>query len=307
MVITITRKFRCYTPRLDDHPLGGSNEKRDVGHQVHVGIDRIQIAGDFKKKGLPNFAGFELHSDRFLRKTMPIRAWRRLARYEDANSGAEIRLQHQVDCSWLPAMKATVIAGCAQTLTWEIVQNVFSAFQGARITLLELPFDFPFRLKVDRDFVLRHGIFGKSRRRPVRFSTLYYGSRESDKLIRAYHKPEVSAFRIEFEFHASWLLRNNLTQPTDLLRLPTALKPYLNFSEVDWSRLENYLLVAKSRKDAMRILREARGRSADIHELLLYLREKKILNTHRLIRPLSINKEIFDAANDWARNWTRHV
>jgi len=281
--------------------------KLNARDQIRVGIDRIQIAGDFKKKGeLPDFDGFEKLSDRFVRSVTPIKTWERVARYEHGETGSQLFILYRTNLPSLPDMKATLIAPNGRFLSWNAVDGVRRELAEARLVLIELALDFPPKCGIDRDFILKHGVFGKAHRRPVSLPTIYFGGRRSDKLIRCYFKAEVVAFRVEFQLHASWLTQRNLTQLQNLPDLPMHLAPYLNFSRIDWTLLRNHL-EATQPENASRVLRDARARSRDILRTLSYLTSEKIFNRHRYLQSLSINRDAMKAVKHWAREWVLHV
>ena len=129
----------------------------------------------------------------------------------------------------------------------------------------------------------------------------YYGSRKSAKLIRIYEKEELNVFRIEGEFHSSFLRRHRIDEEQDLVDVARDFYPaHICFVEMDWKRLARYLKKKEGREKGDATLREAQKRASSIRRVTRYLRRKGVSNVHRFYVPLEINKDVERALEDWA-------
>ena len=129
----------------------------------------------------------------------------------------------------------------------------------------------------------------------------YYGSRKSAKLIRYYFKKELGVFRVEGEFHSSFLRNHQVADEQDLVDVARAFYPqHLRFVEMDWQKLEQYLRKKHGKDAGKAILRRAQGRAASIQRVTRYLRRKDVTNVHRFYVPLAINKQVRRALEEWA-------
>jgi hypothetical protein len=129
----------------------------------------------------------------------------------------------------------------------------------------------------------------------------YYGSRKSAKLIRFYEKKEVNAFRVEGEFHSSFLRRHRIDDEQDLVDVARAFYPaHIRFVTIDWRKLARYLRKKNGKEEGRRILRKAQKRAASIRRVTRYLRRKGVTNVHRFYLPLEINNDVERALEDWA-------
>jgi hypothetical protein len=132
---------------------------------------------------------------------------------------------------------------------------------------------------------------------------LYYGGRKTDKLVRCYWKKELGVFRVELELHRG-LLRD-ISTLNDFLYLPDVVYPkHLQFVELDWGRLEQYLN-GKAGDKGSRIIAGARRRSASLRRVRRYLDKHGVVNVHRFLVPLPINEKVSRALDRWARQFKK--
>jgi hypothetical protein len=131
---------------------------------------------------------------------------------------------------------------------------------------------------------------------------LRWGNRKSDKLVRAYEKPEVGAYRIELEFHPRLLRREQILTLDDLDDLADLICPqHFQFVEVDWQRLQRQL--KKLGSLGKYVLAGAQKRANSLSRVRRFLRRKGIVNFHRFLVPLPINSEVNRALGKWARTF----
>jgi hypothetical protein len=178
-----------------------------------------------------------------------------------------------------------------------------------RFLLVELALDFKPESGVNRTFVKKHGLFGKSRRRLDRGGPgqLRYGSRKSGKLIRCYWKEQVKAFRVELELHSRLLgkARNpredknyNYAQVPNKI-LPHHCRKHVRFVRVRWQALQRYL-ERRSGQDSAAVLQQARAKACvSLQSVTAFLRRKQVNNVHRFLAPMRINEAIGAALTKW--------
>ncbi len=265
-------------------------------------LDRLKlIITRFERRRvrkLPQIPGFQIKADHFVRSQTSVTTYRRVRRLENPKSGTKAYLQYWPTHGWLDPLKITVV-GCDKTgIPWPDLRTISQAFGDLpRITMVELALDFSPASGVDRHFLLAHARFGKS---VVNKTNLYpgvlrYGTRKSARMVRAYAKRAVNAYRVELELHARWLC---LPQSVYLLgNLPLGERD-IQFVELDWPALESH--VRRCRPGASKILFEARRRAGSLHRVLEYLRHTAgVNNPHRFLRRMLINEEIMCALNEW--------
>jgi hypothetical protein len=270
-----------------------------------IKIDRLQC---FAHGSVPaSILGFTLLHDRFVRVQTKsgFVAYGRVREYVNFITDARLFLQYQPRRPGLPPIKITLISDDHGILTRREIEDVLEPFTTYRFLLLETTLDFYPHSGIDRDFVRRHAVFGKSRRK---ISRLYphsdlYGCRKADKLVRSYRKDEVNAFRVEIELHSAWLRRYGILTLDDLRKLPGALFPnHIRFVEMDWGALSSYL--SARRLNSSFIVEQAKSRSESIHALLGFLRNSiGVPNTHRFLRTVSPSQKIFQSLRNWSRKF----
>jgi hypothetical protein len=129
---------------------------------------------------------------------------------------------------------------------------------------------------------------------------LYYGGRKTAKLVRCYQKKVLGVFRVELELH-SRLLRDILTLD-DFPNLPDIVYPkHLQFVEIDWGQLEQYL--NRLGDDGCRLIAGARRRAASLRRVRRYLGRNGVVNVHRFLVPLALNDKVNRALERWARHF----
>ena len=187
----------------------------------------------------------------------------------------------------------------------------------AWLVLVELAIDFSPELGIDRTFVSRHGLFGKSRRRTDRGGPdhLRYGSRKSGKLIRSYFKKEVNAFRVEAELHSQILTRGRRERPRrspynllgDLAGVPYKLFPkHLSFVQIDWNSLKKYAGRRFGPRSETIIHIARRKAQISLSAACQFLRQVGVNNVHRFRTPMGINESIDKAVTKWSLDFREY-
>ena len=132
---------------------------------------------------------------------------------------------------------------------------------------------------------------------------LRYGGRKTSKLVRCYWKEKLGVFRVEVELHSK-LLRN-ISTLDDFLDLPDIVYPqHLHFVEFDWERLEQHLS-SRPAEESSRIMAGAKRRAPSLRRVRVYLDRHGIVNVHRFLVPLAINKDVRRALDRWARHFKK--
>ena len=273
-----------------------------------VSTDRVQFIGWPHTSELPEFPGFKVRSDTFVRGQTTTRTYCRLRAYKNRKTRTTIYLQYGPACPWLPPAKVTVVTEDHRSLRRSELESIARTFKKIRLITVEIAFDFSLSSGVDRTFVLRHGIFGKSRPVGERlFRSLRRGTRHSETMVRAYDKPEIGAYRVEIELHSSWLRKNGLKNPGDLSKLSSLLFPgRFQFARIDWDSLSAHL--SRKALPAEMIISRARTQASSLSRALEYLRvEVGLSNVHRFLRPLKINRSIQKQLHAWAYRWRRRT
>jgi len=283
-------------------PQAGTQRKLDT-EICTVRPDRVQIVARTWTKALPEIPRFVRCSDTFVRSQTSIRTYDRVRNLKNHETQSEIYLQYHVVPSWLEPVKLTCIGDDFRGLQRAELEAICSCFRWTRLLTVELAFDFDKHSAVDREYVLNHASFGKSRLIGGRFyTTLHFGGRHSDSLTRCYEKPELGCYRVEIQLHSRWLRRHGITQPQHLFRLPSLLCfDKIKFVDVNWSALSKY---AQRKGHPPSVLADVRSRSRTLHQTLTLLRtELCLVNVHRFLTPLRINETVKAALEAWAERW----
>jgi hypothetical protein len=274
--------------------------------QICVRLDRIQFRAHLFLVKLLLLAGFVRMRDHFVMSQTWIVTYRRVVTYRHPRTRTTVAIQYSPACTWLWPFKVTGIPDDQVGFCRDELERIFGAFRRNQLLTAELALDFSSHSGVDRDFILRHGIFGKSLPVGNRIGDeLRYGSRYSVTMVRAYQKPEIRSYRVEVELRKPWLHRQGIQKLTDLQKLHGLLVPSrIRFVSIDWHALARQL----SRKGVAPdpIMKEAQRRAHSIHRALHYVRSKGgITNAYRLLVPLPINRKIQSALITWAHLWSQ--
>ena len=273
---------------------------------LRVGPDRFQLLAQPRGRAVPpEIVGYRVVRDSIVRRQTSIPGYSRVREYVDPILGTRVFLQYRSVRPGLPPFKVTVVGNDSRNLSAREFLQVVRVFKSYRLLLLELAFDFPAESEIDIEFVRLHALFGKCRPAPTRLfpNRALYGARKADKFVRCYLKESVGCFRVELELHSAWLRRNGILKFGDLGRLPGLLFPnHIRFVRFNWTAFTNYL--ARRRVTGDVILDEARTHSYSIHRLMQFLRKDAgIVNVHRFLIPLPINRAVQTALQNWSRQF----
>lgn len=280
--------------------------------QPIVRLDRLTIVS-WAKHGwkLPSIPGFKVVRDIRVRPQGESPTYERVRELLSLTSTTRVSWQYRRRRGWLKEWRITIYGDDLSGITPMELCPILKRCRHAWLVLVELALDFAPTSGVDREFVKRHGVFGKSRRRTDRGGPgqLRYGSRKSAKLIRAYWKAEVNAFRVEVELHSRLLSRgrrerarktaNELTN--DVATAPYLLIPkHVCFMRFRWPALRRYLTHRLGRLGC-RVLDEARAKATiSLRAAAYFLRRSGVNNVHRFLVPMRINEAMDSALTKWS-------
>ncbi|HKD64571.1 MAG TPA: hypothetical protein VKB40_11095 [Candidatus Acidoferrales bacterium] len=199
----------------------------------NVDLDRVCIsAAASDRKAFRDKPGHKVRCSHFLRSG----AYSRLLETEDTDTGATTLVYDNRRVPWVPETKVTIRAGDSQGLQPADLLGAFELLNDGYLSLLEVAFDFDERVKLNTGFVLGHVLFAKSRWSAPKPCIVWFGARRSSKFVRAYQKPELGVFRVELEFHASWLRHHGIRDCFDFLKIPNlVLRRHIFFCQLDWA------------------------------------------------------------------------
>jgi hypothetical protein len=281
-----------------------SEEQFSSTDSVRAGLDRAQFGAKLSQGRVPLVAGFDVQHDRFVHSQTTIRSYRRLRTLLSSRTAATVGIQYDTPCRWLPPVKVTLNAPRAGEIKRSELDAIFAAFTNPELLLIEVAFDCTPKSGIDRTFVRKHALFGKSRAIGGNFySTLHYGARRSDKFVRAYDKPELNCYRVELELHSTWLRSRGLLRPNDLCKLPHELLSHIAFVRLNIDRLDSFL-GRRNGGSAGAIVEQVLARSHSLHRTMKFLRgQAGVHNAHRFLDLLDINQQIKRSLRAWSSRW----
>lgn len=226
-----------------------------------------------------------------------------------APSGMKVSLASEPIHLWLWPFRITLIANDRTGLRSEDVFSVLELMPGARLLMMELALDFSATSGVTDRYVRLCGVFGKSLRdRSMKNpSGDWWGTRNGQKRVKSYFKPEVFGHRLEWKVKRSFLKEAGITTPFDFWRFQQLLpRRHVLFARIDEPRLVKQLRAALGSTEAQRIFRTVTELEGDLVEQMAFLRQVAgLTNTRRLLVPLRTNRLIRDALRAWARSWPK--
>jgi hypothetical protein len=273
---------------------------------INVQLDRVQISSSAPTgQKPPLLKGYVIVRDCFVRCQTTTTTYGRCRHYNSLTNNSKIYWQYMRQKGWLKPWKITIVADDKTGLSRDEIERVLRHCRSYQFLTVEIAIDFSPSTGVNKQYIRRHAVFGKSRRRAAKRNRLRYGSRKSDKLVRCYEKVELGAYRVEPEVHSGLLRRNSISVLGDLVRLPELLCPkHFNLVDFDWDRLRRHL-ANKMRSSSDGVLAGARRRRTSILRLQRYLRRRGVFNTHRFLVQRTMNKDVTRALNQWAQKFNR--
>jgi hypothetical protein len=282
--------------------MGESNKGRDIGVWCQARLDRL-IVTVRNSEVVPTIKGYKVVRDTRIRRQGKIRTYQRGREWRSFRTGLRMFLQYDPLQGFLPDQRLTMVGDDELGITPKDIEDVIGVhFRSHRISLVEIPLDFPEDSGIDENFILRYGKFGKARRRKDRGGpgTLRYGSRSSPKLVRCYRKTPLGSYRLELELHSALLRKYSITNVGQLYAVASKLvSGHIRFVRIDWDKLEP-VLRRRFGLDCPEILAEARRRAnVSLRNATRYL-GRRIPNVHRYLMPLLANQWARAALKTWA-------
>jgi hypothetical protein len=271
-------------------------------------LDRFTFTATGSSELPRKIGGFEMTRDFRPRAQGKIATYERVRTFRATANSALLFLQYKPLLPWLAAWRFTLIGDDEGGLSPDEVESVIAQCSSHRPSMVELAVDFPEGGIVDRDFVLKHGKFGKTQRRKDRGGSgnLRYGSRQSPKLVRAYRKETLGCFRVELEIHSALLRKYRTSSGFELGRLAQKLVPaHIQFVGFRWEELQAYLVKKFGQQEGDKIFGEARKRAdSSLQAATRFLSGRGVPNVHRFVSPLRLNLRLQKAIKCWAKTFS---
>jgi hypothetical protein len=134
--------------------------------QVLVRLDRIQLVCIAPRDDRPpkRIDGFKRVKDSFVRRQTTESTYARRSEYRSLTNEAAVFWQYRKQRPWLPPWKVTIVADDKAGLSCKEIGRILAHCNSYRILTVEIALDFD-PARVNRGFIRRHAVFGKSRRR----------------------------------------------------------------------------------------------------------------------------------------------
>jgi len=133
---------------------------------IMVRLDRIQIlswAPTGRKP--PLLEGFAVTRDSFVRCQTTTRTYARCRHYRSLTNESKIYWQYSRQKGWLKPWKITMVADDRTGLCRDEIERVLRHCRSYQLLTVEIAIDFSPSTGVNKQFIRRHAVFGKSRRR----------------------------------------------------------------------------------------------------------------------------------------------
>jgi hypothetical protein len=299
-----TCPYRSPAPIGQHGPMTVLKNLRHCGHLLRVVLDLVCIRADsVERRAFVHQPGHRVDRGHLLKKG----AYGQVLVTTDIETGATTLYYDRPRAPWFSPTKVKLIASDTHALAPVDLFAAFELLPNARLSRIELAFDFPIESGLTAGFVVRNVLFGKSQWFDRRPGLVRFGTRRSAKFVRAYIKPKLHVFRIELQLNAAWFRRAGIRDCFDFWRIPElVLRRQILFCKLDWDALRR--CIKKTVPNADRALELLEWQPDDLHATLRFLRgELRLTNTHRFLIPLALNHEVARALKDWADQWPRHV
>ena len=255
----------------------------------------------------PTLKGFETVWDRFVRRQTSTGTYARCRCYRGVATGTQIFWQYHRTKGWLRPWKVTLVANDYHGLSYDEINSAMKHCRFCRFLIVEIAIDFGLSVGVNANFIHRHEVFGKSRERKDRGgpSQIRFGSRKSNKLVRCYFKDAIDAFRVELEVHSQLLRKNQIEKLDDLPGVAYLISPeHFTFAKVRWRALRHYLKRRYPSEAAETLAQTKKRARVSLRRAMQYLRQKGVVNRHRFLAPMLINRRIENALSVWSMSFT---
>jgi hypothetical protein len=255
--------------------------------------------------------------DGYRPRKKPQRLWKKnylfAWRMKGTGSISEVVIEYEPTAPWFAPYQITIIPRDSSGVTPEDLWQLFRVLPGARISLLEVAWDFPADCLMGLEYIRKFGLFGKTWLTPPQTGNPFHckwGSVGS-KIVRVYVKWELWCFRIELELHAAFLREHGIDSPADVAKLSGILVPdHFTFAQIDDGRVlrslgNRHLGRAKTKDIVEHVNRKKRS---SLWRALRYLTQApaKLKNVRRdCLTPLDEpNRVIREALEKLAAQWS---
>ena len=226
--------------------------------------------------------------------------------FEHRTSGMKFSIESKPPMRWIPPYRITLFGDDKTGLLPEEVFGVLELLVGGfKLTLVEIALDFE-GTKVNRSYIRRYGLFGRSQPKPSGKVTDYWGTRKGSKLAKSYWKSEIGRFRLELELRSRFLRRHNIEDPYDFQEFAQMLpRHHVWFTRIDDLKLIDHLRRrGLTGEEIIRICRHVDALKKSIHAALSYLHRKvRINNVRRVLTPLRTNQLVRGAFTKFSADW----
>jgi hypothetical protein len=132
---------------------------------IKVRLDRVQILS-WAPQGRrpPQLDGFKITRDSFVRCQTTTGTYGRCRQYQCITKDTRIYWQYDRLKGWLKPWKITIIADDRSGLSYGEVEKVLKHCRRYSFLIVEIAVDFCPSAGVNRRFIRKHAVFGKSRR-----------------------------------------------------------------------------------------------------------------------------------------------
>jgi hypothetical protein len=258
---------------------------------------------------------FRCRSCRRIKRTPgKFQAYGRVHWFQDRQSEMKICVESNKQEPWLADYRISFYADDSTGLEAGLLLSVLELMTRTKLTFCEFALDFSPLSQVDRVYVRRRTVFGKSRRDLTSTNPVgeWWGSRRGTKRIVSYFKSSICAHRIEFKLRTRFLRNYGIHDVLDLPKLTKSLsRRHILFVRVEKCRVEKRLQSSGfAAAEIAKVLEEVRKLENDLFAALSYLRRViGLKNVRRLLIPLSTNRLVRQAlekvAADWPKTATR--
>lgn len=250
--------------------------------------------------------GFRRDYDRWITDNGSFKPFNRACGYTHQELRSKMSFSYERTVPFLPECTISISPSDQIGQLRPELEALFTLFIKPQLSRVELAFDFERSSGVDRTFVLKHGLFGKSRIRTSRKypESVWFGSRRSSKFIRAYPKPGIADFRVELEFHRSFLRDHKIASIADLARLAELVnRKHFVFCRIDPVRFRTF--AKRHIRYSESVLRVVSRRNP-LNKTLAVLRTQfGLRNLHRHLEELPENAFVARALRVWASDWKK--
>lgn len=209
--------------------------------------------------------------------------------------------------SWLAPYHVSVFADDRLGLSTSDLFPIREIMEKAKLTIVELAIDFSTATEVDRQFVRRYGVFGKSKREvpSTNPDVDRWGAKGSGKRVKSYSKHVIAAHRVEFRMRGRFLRPHGIRDLFDLWKFVGLLpEHHVLFAQIDEQKLIAHLRKVRRLKEVLGILKNVIHLEGDLTAQLSFLRRNVGLkNARRFLSPLPVNHDIHEAFKAWRGLW----